>query len=309
MRLRREAIVFQRIYPEQLNGRQKEIYNFQKSAALLADYGFNCIKLADDWRGADFLAHHFDGKTTLKVQLKARLTVDRKYADQELWINFPVRGTWYLVPHDRLVEMVKQTTNWLNTSSWLEHGSYSSANPGPKLLEQLHPFLMGPDHEPAHAEPPPGQESDAASAGTGDSSRDAQAHSQERITGWRHQNIQMAADALERVGYVCTAPAERSRHVDMLARPQRATESVAVRCPGRVAIYKDWENRGIHVCFPDHQGVWYLVPHDELVEVVGRNAPWLESDSWRLRGGYSARFPSGRLRSALRNYALNATAP
>ena len=74
--------MFQRINPDDLNGRQKEIYNFQKSAALLADYGFNCIKLTDDWQGADFLAHHFDGTTTLKVQLKARLTIDRKYTGQ-----------------------------------------------------------------------------------------------------------------------------------------------------------------------------------------------------------------------------------
>ena len=46
--------MFQRINTDELNGRQKEIYNFQKSAALLADYGFNCIKLADDWNGADW---------------------------------------------------------------------------------------------------------------------------------------------------------------------------------------------------------------------------------------------------------------
>lgn len=54
-----------------LNARQKEIYNFQKVAAILADYGFNCIKLADDWQGADFLAYHKDGKETLRIQLKA----------------------------------------------------------------------------------------------------------------------------------------------------------------------------------------------------------------------------------------------
>jgi hypothetical protein len=34
-----------------LNSRQREIFNFQKIAAILADYGFNCIKLADDWQG------------------------------------------------------------------------------------------------------------------------------------------------------------------------------------------------------------------------------------------------------------------
>ena len=38
----------QRIVYDELNPKQKEIYNFQKVAALLADYGFNCIKLEDD---------------------------------------------------------------------------------------------------------------------------------------------------------------------------------------------------------------------------------------------------------------------
>ena len=54
-----------RIDYDSLNGKQKEIYNFQKSAAVLADYGFNCIKLADDWQGADFLAYHKDRDETL----------------------------------------------------------------------------------------------------------------------------------------------------------------------------------------------------------------------------------------------------
>ena len=134
--------MLQRIDPNKLNGKQKEIYNFQKSASLLADYGFNCIKLSDDWQGADFLAHSFDGKTTLRVQLKSRLTIDRKYLGQDLWMNFPSAGAWYLVPHDKLVEVIGETTNWLNTSSWQEHGSYSSANPSPRLLQQLRPFAV-----------------------------------------------------------------------------------------------------------------------------------------------------------------------
>ena len=64
---------------EGLNPKQKEIYNFQKIAAALADYGFNCIKLQDDWLGADFLAYHKDGSQTLRVQLKGRVTIDKKY--------------------------------------------------------------------------------------------------------------------------------------------------------------------------------------------------------------------------------------
>lgn len=39
-----------------LNARQKENYNYHKVAATLADYGYNSMRLNDDWQGADFIA-------------------------------------------------------------------------------------------------------------------------------------------------------------------------------------------------------------------------------------------------------------
>lgn len=83
-----------------LNDRQKENYNFQKIAAILADYGFNCIRLSDDYMGADFLALHIDGTTVLKVQLKGRLNLEDKYVGKDLFVAFPDKGRWFLVPHD-----------------------------------------------------------------------------------------------------------------------------------------------------------------------------------------------------------------
>jgi hypothetical protein len=65
----------QRVLHSRLNAKQKGIYNLQKSAALLAAYGFNCTKLADDWQGADFFAYHYHGIQTLKVQLKGRASI------------------------------------------------------------------------------------------------------------------------------------------------------------------------------------------------------------------------------------------
>ena len=106
-----------RVEFKKLSPRQKEIYNFQKSAAVLAEYGFNCIKLADDWQGADFLAYHKDADTTLKVQLKSRLGIDKKYEGKEIWMNFPIKGVWYLVPHDTLLEFVPDA--WKKSESWL----------------------------------------------------------------------------------------------------------------------------------------------------------------------------------------------
>nr|VFJ77999.1 MAG: hypothetical protein BECKFW1821C_GA0114237_11602 [Candidatus Kentron sp. FW] len=127
----------ERVDYARLNSRQKEIFNFQKVAGLLADYGYNCIKLSDDWHGADFLAYHYEGEETLKVQLKSRLSIDKKYCRKSLYMAFPMHGNWYLIEHDALVKAVAENTTWLESLSWNEHGSYSSANPNKRLLEAI----------------------------------------------------------------------------------------------------------------------------------------------------------------------------
>jgi hypothetical protein len=126
----------------ELNSKQKEIYNFQKVAAVLADYGFNCIRLSDDWQGADFLAYHKDGHDTLKVQLKSRLSINSKYQNKKLYMAFPIHKHWYLVEHDALIEIISETTNWLNTDSWLNEGLYTSTAPNKKLLIALSKFAL-----------------------------------------------------------------------------------------------------------------------------------------------------------------------
>jgi hypothetical protein len=100
--------MYQRIVYEALNARQKENYNFQKVAARLADYGFNSIRLTDDWQGADFIAAHINGETFLKVQLKGRLVIDRKYLGKDVHIAFLLGDSLYLYPHDGLVAHLEE---------------------------------------------------------------------------------------------------------------------------------------------------------------------------------------------------------
>ena len=87
-----------RVDYRELNGKQQEIYNFQKVAARFADYGFNCIKLDDDWMGADFLAYHKDGTQTLRVQLKGRLTISKRYTGKDLYLSSRTRTTGISCP-------------------------------------------------------------------------------------------------------------------------------------------------------------------------------------------------------------------
>lgn len=105
-----------------LNSPQKEAYNFHKIAARLADYGFNCIPLNEDWLGADFLASHIDGKIFLKVQQKGRFEVNRKYCNKDLYIAFRRGEDVYVYPHDL---MMQKLIDWgtikgrlVSTESW-----------------------------------------------------------------------------------------------------------------------------------------------------------------------------------------------
>ncbi len=140
-----------RVDYKKLSTKQKEIYNFQKLAGVLAEYGFNCIKLHDDWQGADFLAYHKDGKKTLKVQLKGNLHIAKKYQGKEIHMAFRVKGTWYLVPHDELVKMVKEAApSWLESKSWKQGGGYGSTRPSQKLMDRLSEYTLKEQANPLY---------------------------------------------------------------------------------------------------------------------------------------------------------------
>jgi hypothetical protein len=118
-------MIFSPIAYEQLNARQKENYNFHKVAALLADFGFTSVRLSDDFEGADFVALHIDGETMLRVQLKSRMTIDRKYIGKGLHIAFLHGPRVFLYPHDVMVESLLSQTSIGATQSWLEAGTYT----------------------------------------------------------------------------------------------------------------------------------------------------------------------------------------
>ena len=107
----------------QLNSKQKENYNFHKIAAVLADYGYNSMRLNDDWQGADFISIHTDGNNMLKVQLKGRFTIDKKYLDKDIYIAFLEDHLVKIYKHDEAIPLLNE--NILNSISWKERGGYS----------------------------------------------------------------------------------------------------------------------------------------------------------------------------------------
>jgi len=114
---------FKKASYSQLNSKQKENHNFHKLASLLASYGFNCIWLNDDVHGADLLALSTAGDV-YKIQLKSRLTFDKKYMKKDLCIAHPKNDGFSIYPHDEALKLFIK--RFKTTSSWNDKGSYST---------------------------------------------------------------------------------------------------------------------------------------------------------------------------------------
>ncbi len=134
---------FRRIDYRNLNSRQQENYNFQKVAGRLADYGFNCLRLSDDWQGADFIACHIDGETILRVQLKGRLTIDKKYIGKDIHIAFLYGDDCYIYPHDEFLEGILDRGSLTEHSNvWQERGTRSWPQPPSWAIQVLSEYRI-----------------------------------------------------------------------------------------------------------------------------------------------------------------------
>ena len=122
---RKNIQMYNKINYKDLNPKQQENYNFHKISAVLADYGFTTIKLYDDWKNADFIAQHKDQKIFLKVQLKSRFSIDKKYMNKDMYICFQVKDGVYLYPHDEAVQFVLNNSKVGETKSWKKEGIYN----------------------------------------------------------------------------------------------------------------------------------------------------------------------------------------
>jgi len=137
------AIEFKRIEYKDLSAKLKETYNFQKLAGALADYGLTCLRVTEDWNGADVLLHCPRTLETSAVQLKGRFDVNKKYFNLGLLVAFREGNRWILFDHDRAADLLeKNDPTFANTSSWKDKGHYSIKSIGVERLAIIRPAIV-----------------------------------------------------------------------------------------------------------------------------------------------------------------------
>ena len=137
--IKQDGIKLTKIEYRTLNSKAQETYNFHKMAAILADYGYNCLWLNDDWNGADCIAVHIDGISDFKIQLKGSISFARKYWAKNIYITFFEQGDIYIYPHDYILAQVE---NNIADKTWLEKGTYFQTKITKKFREILEPYKV-----------------------------------------------------------------------------------------------------------------------------------------------------------------------
>ena len=111
----------------------------QECIEMLNNHGFSQYATSED-PGVDILAYR--NGNTIKVRVASRLEIKRPLIGKDLHLSFPIRGRWYLVPHDDLVSIAGETTPWLLSDSWQVQGWYSSPRPSKAMLARLESFAL-----------------------------------------------------------------------------------------------------------------------------------------------------------------------
>ena len=137
--IKQDGIKLTKIEYPTLNSKAQETYNFHKMAAILADYGYNCLWLNDDWNGADCIAVHIDGISDFKIQLKGSISFARKYWAKNIYIAFFEQGDLYIYPHDYILAQIE---NNIADKTWLEKGTYFQTKITKKFREILEPYKV-----------------------------------------------------------------------------------------------------------------------------------------------------------------------
>jgi hypothetical protein len=102
-------------------------------------------------------------------------------------------------------------------------------------------------------------------------------------------NFAQLSALLADYGYVTMRLTDDCSGADFIARHVKIGTILPVQLKGRLHFKKKYQGRGLFEAFFDHdKNAWYLFPHDELLDqVLAKKPSMAESDSWKLRGGYS----------------------
>lgn len=123
-----------------LSGKAIELINTHELTAELMARGWAVyLPVYDD--GIDLIATQNDVTSVIRIQLKTRWTIERKYLGRPIDIAFKDDGVWFLVPHDEMVR-AGEAEGYCSQLSWTKDGGWSVKKMSQSLRQRMLPFTL-----------------------------------------------------------------------------------------------------------------------------------------------------------------------
>ena len=115
---------------KELNSQAREFVSRSEVLPFFVRDGF--LPYIPAWdEGIDFIVYREQDDLLIKIQLKSRWSIDRKYIGRNIGMLFGNGGDmkeWYLFPHDVMVSFAQENTEFLKSKSWnAKHGAQGAS--------------------------------------------------------------------------------------------------------------------------------------------------------------------------------------
>ena len=116
-------------------------------------------------------------------------------------------------------------------------------------------------------------------------------------------NYQKISAILADYGFVTLRLNDDWQGADFIAQHVDGETFLKVQLKGRLTFGQKYLGKDIYIAFQNNR-IWYLFPHDELLEKILQETNIANTESWSVRGGYSYPYLSGKLMEWLTPYKI-----
>ena len=116
-------------------------------------------------------------------------------------------------------------------------------------------------------------------------------------------NFQKVSAVLADFGFTTLRLTDDWQGADFIAQHIDGETFLKVQLKGRLTFEEKYRGKNLYVAF-EHEGTWYLYPHDDVLAVVLEETNVSNTDSWQKHGGYSFPGLSKRMASVLEPYKI-----
>lgn len=119
-----------------------------------------------------------------------------------------------------------------------------------------------------------------------------------------NHNFQKVSSVLADYGFVTLRLSDDWQGADFIAQHVDGRTFIKVQLKGRLTFMEKYRGKDLYMAFHS-DGIWYLFPHDEVLECFLSETNIGNTESWTKRGSYSFPYLSRQAKTLLESHKIH----